>query len=394
MAEGRDKETNKFKTASVKIKRMRYIIAVFLIVFVIFAVFSYREDLTVENFRYLMKFVDVKPLTFGSAENAQINFDSDSSTVTGSFKEDLVTVSKTAVKIYDLSSKQILDSSVSLMKPALETGDKYFSVYDLGSGYVSIYNSFSKLWEKTFSYPVFDVSLDSKGNFALITAEKGYTSALKVYNDDFENIFNWRTADKYAVTCDIFTDSEIYLATGTVRNNPSGDVVSSLVILSDSSATPLATLDFEGELMVETSFNKEGNAVLLTDKALRFVNKSGKILSEIFFNSPSIRKFEVGDTYTALILNEKLVGKDHKVFIFDANGNTYIQKELTSEITDAALSDRYAFILGVEDITVIDLKTEKMKIYPSERSYRSAHLFDEENVYLVYDSLAVALGVK
>ncbi len=385
---------NKFKNTSLKIKRIRYIIALVLVVFVIFAVFSYREDLTVENFRYLMKFVDVKPLTFGSAENAQINFDSDSSTVTGSFKEDLVTVSKTAVKIYDLSSKQILDSPVSLMKPALAVGDKYFAVFDIGSGYLGIYNSFSKLWEKTFSYPVLDVALDSKGNFSVITAEKGYTSALKVYNDDFENIFNWRTADKYAVTSDIMTDSDMFLLVGTVRSNTSGDAVSSVFLLSDSSKKPLVSLDFEGELMVDTSFNGEGNAVVLTDRALRFINRSGKVLSEFFFNSSELRKFEVGETYTALVLNEKLVGKDHKVFIFDANGDTYIQKEVVSEITDVALSDSFAFILGVEDITVFDIKSKKTKSYPSERSYRSVHLFDKKNVYLVYDSLAVALGVE
>lgn len=393
MSDGRDNETNNYKSTSVKIKRIRYITAVVLIIFVIFAVFSYREDLTIENFRYLMKFVDVKPLTFGADENAQINFDSDNSTLTGSFKEDLVTVSKTAVKIYDLSSKELLDSPVSLMKPALETGEKYFAVYDIGSGYIGIYNSFSKLWEKNFNYPIFDVSLDMKGNFSLITAEKGYTSVVKVYNDDFENIFNWRSSDKYAVVSDIMTDSGIYISVGTIRNNTSGDVVSSLVLLSDSSSKPIATLDFQSELIVDLSFNEDRNTVLLTDKALRFIDKTGKILTEVFFNSSSLRKFEVSNQYTALVLNEKLVGKNHKVFIFDANGNTYMEKAVVTEITDVALSDNFAFVLGVEDITVIDLDTKKLKSYPSERSYRSVHLFDDKNVYLVYDSLAVALGV-
>ena len=115
---GKDKDTNEFSTVSSKIKRIRYVIASIFIIFVIFAVFSYREDLTVENFRYLMKYVNVKPVTFGSSENAQILFESDMSTVTSSFKEDLVVASKSAVKIYDLSSKEILSSDTSLMNPA------------------------------------------------------------------------------------------------------------------------------------------------------------------------------------------------------------------------------------------------------------------------------------
>ena len=106
MSEGKD--TNSYTSTSSRIKKIRYVIAALFIIFIIFAVFSYREDLTIENFRYLMKYVDVRPVTFGSGENAQINFESDSSTVTASFKEDLVVVSKTAVKIYELSSMEIL----------------------------------------------------------------------------------------------------------------------------------------------------------------------------------------------------------------------------------------------------------------------------------------------
>ena len=57
------------------------------------------------------------------------------------------------------------------------------------------------------------------------------------------------------------------------------------------------------------------------------------------------------------------------------------------------LSDSYAFILGVEDITVADLSKKEMTQYDSERSYRSVELIDSENIYLVYDSMAFVMGV-
>ncbi len=391
---GKDKDTNEYSKASSRIKRIRYIIAIIFIIFVIFAVFSYREDLTVENFRYLMKYVNVKPVTFGSGENAQINFDADSSTVTSSFKEDLIVASKTAVKIYDLSSKEILSSDAVLMRPAISTGEKYFAVYDLGANYVGIYNSFSKLWDTESDYPVYDVALDEKGNFCIVTASKGYTSAVKVYNGSFENMFNWRSADKYAIAADICHDEGTYLAVATLRGNTSGDMVSSLVLLSTDNASPLATLDFEGEMVVDVAFNSKGRAVLLTDKAIRFTDTSGKVLSETYFNSGAVRKFETSGEYTLLLINENLVGKNHTLIIFDADGNTYMEKTVTTEITDTALSESFAFILGVEDITVVDIENKKTKTYPSERSYRSVELFDDENVYLVYDGLAVAAGVE
>lgn len=385
---------NGFIGASSRIKKIRYAVTVILVLFVIVAVFSYREDLTVENFRYLMKYVDVRPVTFGSAENAQISFESDSSTVSSSFKEDLVVASKTAVRIYDLSSKEILSSSHALTKPQISTGNKYFAVYDLGSKYLGIYNSFSKLWETTLDYPIYGVELDDKGNFCVVTASKGYASALKVYNSSFDNMFNWRSADKYAVSADIMTDGDVYLAVGSLRATTSGDMVSSLIFLSNASPEPLFTLDFEGEMTLDVSFNEDGRVVYLTDKALRFTDRKGKILNEYPLNPKTIRKFETGGKYTALILNENLVGKDHKAIIFDEEGNTYLEKTVKSEITDLALSDSFLFLLGVEDVSVLNLKDKTTSTYPSERSYRSVEIFDEENVYLVYDGLAVAAGVE
>lgn len=390
---GKDNKNNYSETSS-KIKKIRYAIVVIFVIFIIFAVFSYREDLTVENFRYLMKYVNVKPITFGNDENAQINFEPDSSTVTSSFKEDLVVASKTAVKIYDLSSKEILSDDVSLVRPVISTSDKYFAVYDLGAKYFGLYNSFSKLWEKNFDYPIYDVAIDDDGSFLVATASKGYTSALMAYNSNFKNTFNWRSADKYILSADIFGDEEKYFSVGTVRSNTSGEIISSLVLLSATASEPIVTLDFEGELVMKTAFTESGRAIFVTDKAIRFVDLKGKLLKEEFFSSKSIIKFEAGKKYSVVLINDNFVGKNHRMIIFDDSGNTYMENNITAEITDLAVSDGYVFILGVEDVTVIDIENKKIKSYPSERSYRSVERYDDENVYLVYDGLAVAMGVE
>ncbi len=392
MAENKDKNT--YADTHSKIKSFRYIIVVLLVIFVILALFFYREDLTVENLKYLAKYVDVKPVTFGSDDNTQINFESDSGTVTDSFKEDLVVLTKSSLKIYDLTSKEILDVSHSIVSPALAMGEKYFAVYDMGARYVAIYNSFARLKELTFDYPVYDVALDSKGNFCVATGEKDHTSALKVYNSDFENIFNWKSVDKYSLTADIYTDEKSYMAVGTLKSTEQGDLLSGLTVFSADSDKVLAALDFESEMIMQVSFNADGRIVCLTDRAVRLVSLEGEILSEHSFNSKALRKFETSGKWTALLLNDNLVGKTHRMIIFDSNGNTYMETSVDSEITDMRISNSYAFLLGVEDITVADIKEKTTRVYDCERSYRSLELIDEKNVYLVYDGLALALGVE
>lgn len=389
-----DNNENKYSGTHSRIKKLRYVIIAILVIFVVFALFSYREDLTLENLRYLMKYVDVKPMSFGSPDNTQINFEPDSATVTASFKEDLVVLTKTSLKIYDLSSKEILDSSHSLTSPAIAMGDRYFAVYDLGARYIAVYNSFSKLWEETMDYPINDVAIDGEGNICISTGAKGRTSAIVAFDSRFEKIVNWESTDKYSITTDIHYDDDVYIAIGTIRSTDKGDILSELSVISKAQKGVISTLSFNSELVLKLAFNDDGNIVYLTDSALRIVTVDGRLLAEQYFKPKSLRKLDVGGEWTVLLLNENLVGKQHSMFIFDGKGNTYMESTINSEITDLCISDKYAFLLGVEDVSVVDLDKKKVSTYDSDRSYRAVELLDEENVYLIYDGLAVALGVK
>lgn len=390
-----DKNENSYVGTNSKIKKIRYAVITVLVITVAFALFFYREELTVENLRYLMKYVDVEPVTFGSGENTQINFESDSATVTGSFKKDLIVLTKSSVKIYDLSSKEIFRSDHSITNPALSVGERYFAVYDMGGKYIAVYNSFSKLWETTLNYPIYDVALDDKGNISVATTIDGHASALMAWDNRFEERFKWSSVDKYTLCTDIHSDgSSMIMAAGALKSTADGDMLSSVITFSADSKEPLYVCDFASEMVVATKFNGEGNLVCLTDIAVRTLSPEGELLSEYLFNSKALRKFEVCDEWTVLLLNENLAGRNHRMIIFDANGDTYMEKVINSEITDVCISKSHAFLLGVEDIIVADLSEKEMISYDSERSYRSVELIDRENIYLVYDSMAFAMGVE
>ena len=391
--ENNTNEQNTYVNIASRVKKIRYVIVTVLVLFVALAIFSYREDLTIENFRYLMKYVNVKPVVFGSDDNTQINFESDSATICSSFKEDLVVLTKSSLKIYDMTSTEILESAHSMNSPQIALGEKYFSVYDLGGKYIAVYNSFSKLWETTLDYPIYDVSIDEAGNFCVCTSAADHTSALLVYDNRFEQIFAWKSVDKYAVCADIFTDKNTYMSVGTIKSTTEGDILSTLLVMSRDSSEVLCTVTLESEMIMNVRFNDESNIVCLTDKALRVYSLSGELLSAYKFDAKILRNFSQGGKWSVLVLNENVVGKEHQVIIFDAKGNTYLEKNIASEITDLCISSGYVFLLGVEDVTVIDISKKEAESYGTDRSYRSIELINNSNVYLVYDSVAFASGV-
>ena len=66
MKEREEKTFNAFDTKASVLKRIKYGVIVLLVLVLLFFLVGYREDITVENIRYLLKYVNVSPAKIGS----------------------------------------------------------------------------------------------------------------------------------------------------------------------------------------------------------------------------------------------------------------------------------------------------------------------------------------
>jgi len=381
------------KKASV-LKKLKYAVLVVLILTVLFFLVGYREDITVENIRYLLKYVDVSPSIIGSENAKKIIFEEDSSSVTGVYRSDFVVVTQNGVSTYDLTAKKGISDSFSLITPSLSVGEKYFAVFDMGENYYAIYNSFSKIHEETTAYPIWDVVFGADGEFALITAEKGYRSALKIYNSDFNNRMNWYTSDKYIVCADIHSSRDAFYLAGCVKNNDKGDFVSSLAVLRDGSEEMHLFLEFESELILDAEFFENGNICVLTDESLRVIDLAGNVLAKESFSSDSLRMFEAGSTHAVIVLNENTIGTEHRVIILNKKGNTLTDTTVDSDIKDISVTGDNILLLGSQKLTSIDADRNKMTDHVADKSYSRVHALTKSRAVLIYENDAYVVSVE
>jgi hypothetical protein len=375
------------------LKKIKYGLLVFLILILLFFFIGYRDDITLENLRYLLKYVDVSPSSIGSSDVRTITFDA-SALKTDVFRSDLVVLTSNEVATYDQSAKKGISDSVSLTSPSLSISDKYFSVFDMGENYYAIYNSFSKIYEETTPYAVWDVVLAENGEYCVITAEKGYRSALKIYNSEFNNKMNWYTTDKYIVCADIFSGRDIFYIAGCVKNNDSGDFLSSIILLREGSEKVEMTLEFPSELILNTEFYENGNICVLTDKALRVVDLTGKTLAVVSFTSDSLRMFECSDEYAALVLNENSIGTEHRMIILDKRGNTSIDAVVNSDIRDLSVRGSDVILLGSQSLTAFDADNGKYKEHITDKSYLNSHALGNSRALLIYSNNAYVVSIE
>ena len=389
-----ENNTNGFDRKASVMKKIKFALLALLILLLLFFFLGYREDITLENIRYLLKYVNVSPTAIGSDDAQTIVFDADSDAVTGLFRSDLVVLDKDEVSTYDLSSKKGISDRVSLANPTLSLGEKYFAVFDMGDNYFAIYNSFSKIYEETTPYAIWDVVIGENGEFLIITAEKGYRSALKVYNSDFENKMNWYTPDKYAVSADISSGRDTFYVAGCIKNNENGDFLSGVIVLREGSDEVNTSVDIPSEMILNTKFFENTNICVLTDRALRVYDLTGKELEKIVFSSDSLKFFEMSDEYAVLVLNENSIGTKHRMIIIDKTGNTSVDTVVDSDARDLSVEGSEALLLGTQTLVSANAENGKVVMLDTDRSYVSSHALGNSKAVMIYDNNAYVVSTE
>ncbi len=389
-----EKILNDYEKKASLMKKIKYAIIILLVFMILFFLVGYRNDITLENIRYLLKYVDISPAAIGSEKAQVIRLDTESDATYGVFRSDLVVLSRNGLKTYGMNGKEGISAGVSLNSPAFSAADKYFAVYDLGENYFALYNSFSKIYEETTAYPVWKVSISNDGDFLVITAEEGYRSALKVYNSDFENKMNWYTADKYIVSADIHGKRDVVIAAGCVQNNAQGDFLSSVSVLHDGSDKVEASVEYPSELFLDLKFFDNGNLCVLTDCAVRILDMKLKELEKITFSSDSLRMMDVGESYAALVLNENSIGTLHRMIILDDSGNTSMDVEISSDVRDLSVSGNKVLVLGSQALISTDIRKKKQELHAADKSYSEILSLSEDKAILIYDKNAYLVSIE
>lgn len=322
-----------------KYRLYKFIALGVLVLFLLGGLVLFQKDITLENLRYLIKYVSF--YTGGTAENGStILYDADSENVYGAFRGDLAVVNHGGMALYDRTGTAVLTDSFNMTNPVMEAGDKFLVVYDLGGYNLRVYNSFSLLHEESFSYVIQSVSVNAAGYYCVATAQRSYHAAVVVYNDDFKEVFRWLSTEKFVTDC-VLTDTEaLFLTTVRVEN---GDLMGEVLELKVGRDEPVSSFELADEMPVDIAWTRRG-VLYLTDSSLRFLS-GGVEQNATSFTARSLEKAVMGDTLCVVAQNELSVGVSLKLRLFDRQGNETASRSLSAQIQDLEVFDNEVFLL-------------------------------------------------
>lgn len=361
------------------IRLVRYIILIILVLFTVFSITFYSDEITFDNFRYMMKYIEFSPPSaFSGTDNIQFNASSEADFA--SIGNTLIVTSPKKIVSYDTNGRKILDEDVNYQNLASVSNDKYILLYDLDGYSLSVYNSFSKVFEKTLDTSIDLVYLSDDGAFAVITHEKSYAGGVVVFNSNFKQVFSFMTRSSN-ITDVCFDGNQNLLACATtdVRDGDFYSEIFTFDITNDENYK--SRIELFGEMPLSMFCTGSGFAVM-TDAGIHYYDFDGqnKAYVDFEYDTPdSIYRF---DNFFAVTLKSALATADTSVKIYDYSGNLLFEKNYASDVSHIDASDSAVYILCQSELDIYGYNSEYIFDTTNKNFYQSGEykkVFASEN---------------
>lgn len=364
-----------------KFRFYKFVAITLLVLFLLGGFLLFKNEITIENLRYMVKYLDFSS-SGAFSEESVIYYNADAENDYCVFRGDLALINPRGVTLFDRRGSAVMTDSFNMSNPASVCGEKYLVVFDLGGHDVRIYNSFSLLFDETFSYPVQGVSINSDGAFCVVTAEKNYRSAVFVFDQKFEEKQRWLSSDKFAVGAFLSDQNELSITTIQSKN---GDLYSELLEFKVGEKEQRSSFSVVGELPLMHRTERK-NSLLVTDLGF-YVLEKGKVVSSRNFPGGSILKVALDENRIAILHDELSVGVNYNLKVYDEDGKEILGQKFSESILDIAIFDESVFVLTHSDLYVFAEDRETVRIN-LDGDYTEVGVFSDDCVILCGESQA------
>ncbi len=375
ISEKKPKVNPYYLVLSGRFKTAKYITLCLLVVFLLTMVVLCREEITVENLRYLLK-------DFEMGENVVVNtdssitYDADPQVNLALYKGDLVVSGSSRFTLCDLQGNNRISEDSLFSNPVILSKEKYLLVYGLSENTYAIYNTFSKLHTETFDYPIVAAALSDEGMYALVTRTTEYRSVVYIYNKNFERV-GAIYKDKYIVDVKFNSDGTKLLIVSTYSSN--GNYCTEIVNYTPYSESASKTHNVENTMPIKTGYNQNGGYSIVCDNCIMFYDKDYNLISTFDFGTQILPlTVEITDKFTVITYSENLVGEDIKVLVFDENGSTVVNTSAKGAAKKTRTNDEYVYILQNGSVCRINNQDGSTVYYETEKNAHELLLVNNE----------------
>jgi hypothetical protein len=367
---------------------LKYISILLTFVFAVTMLTAYSADITPENFQYLLKDLDITGVLSGSKFDSVI-YNGGSTSSFGIYRGELAVINAGSTMLYKPSGALSYSDTNKFYNPRLEISEKYMLIYDRGdtTHTYSVHNSFAKLHEERFDYPITLAEMSNKGSYAVVTRDDSFRSIVYIYNENF-NLKNTVKKDKYVLTISM-NDAGNKLAIASVYDKD-GAFESEIQVIGISSKTPDFTVTESEKIPLESHWLKNGDlAVVFSDSTIIYSPK-GEKRATLDLSGLSSHNLGLSSSLIVSVYNTTVLGYDKTVNIYDHNAELIITASLEGELIRILPGSEKVCLLFEDRAVLIDVISKTVLEAPVKPNAKDI-AFYEDTVIVCYSGGAEPL---
>ena len=354
------------------------VLLMILPVFLFVAIFLNRKQITSDNLYYLFKDINAASELAGSGGN-EFQYPRSDSMDFAVYKKGLAAIGEKELCLYTATGRQTLNTATSYSTPVVRASGKYVLTYDLGGKNVALYNSFARIFRKTYEYPVNFATIGESGAFLTVTSDSTYTSVVEVYSAGF-SLINQITKNGYVIS-GALSDKAVHGALATVQATD-GNFTTEIMTFVPGSEKGVEKWTLEGTFPIGITYLSEDRLLVVCDNASYVFSNTGRQVHRYDYDGKKLSRYAVGNGDFALLFADSALSGHHLVTAFDKNGDERYRKELQTNISGIGLCDGYLFLLLSDGVQRVNLFTKSEALTACTTDDRTLLVISKEEILL------------
>lgn len=345
-------QTNKYYDSVSKLySAARYLLLIILALFVTLSTIKNSDSITYGNLMFLFKdFGSV--IDSASSGFSAINYDPDSTISCEGFRNDLVVLSSSGIKIYSGDGDKIFEGTDRFAEPKISVSDRYILMYDFCGNEYALYNSFARIYTEKLDYEITNADISESGMYAVVTRTKEYNSAVLLYTKNCALKNRYKTNDR-VIDLSINKSGTRLCVLSFFAENASFST--KIVILNPGSDSAVAELTLVDTFPLECNYTDDGRLTVFCSNSIYFYDENGNLEAAFPLSSvPDVA--DLSSNGCAVAMSENAVTTGGHITVLDTKGNILYGDSFSGKITEMRLCDGYLFILSGNELVRINIK--------------------------------------
>lgn len=386
----RPEPTQYYLDLSHNFKIAKLVLILVLVVFLLSMIMIFRKDITVENYRYLIRLFTSSDAAYSGNYQA-IYYDSSGATRLGMFHGDLAVLKKDRVTLYNMRGDATMDQSLSYAAPALITGGKYMLTYDIGGNSFDLFNNFSRLAGETYDYPIATAAVSPEGMYAVVSKSLEYQSVVYLYDHNFK-LLSRISKDKYVMNVALTDDGSELLIVSSYSEN--GGFNTEIMTYEPYTETAKSTDVHAGAMGITAGYHSDGSYTVLCTDSLLFYDADDNLISTYYLSGVTLNKCEISSDSTVITYNRNAVGSATAVIVFANDGSEIINTSTDENVIQTMCVQSKIYLLCTGKLVEIDRESGETRSAAVDSGASALFSADENNVIVGYSNMVKAYAVS